>query len=79
MSFQDWRAQGCRPSAPNRLLQNGILFSEALAAEDTLVFEGLLARPGRHCDEAGWQLLSLRQKPQLTEGQEPGFCQDVTA
>jgi len=20
-----------------------------------------------------------RQKPQLTEGQEPGFCQDVTA
>jgi hypothetical protein len=24
------------------------------------------------------QLLSLRQKPQLAEGQEPGFRQDVT-
>lgn len=43
------------------------------------VRQSLRTRPRRHRVEAGGQLLSLRQKPQLAEGQEPELRQDVTA
>ena len=59
---------------------SGILFSEALAAEGAVVFaKACETRPRRRRVEAGGQLLSLRQKPQLVEDEEPEFCQDVAS
>jgi hypothetical protein len=53
---------------------SGILFSEALAAEGTVVFaKACETRPRRRRVEAGGQLLSVRQKPQLVEEVNPDF------
>jgi hypothetical protein len=49
-----------------------IVFNEALGEEGA----ASSTRPRRHRVEAGGQLLSLRQKPQLAEDQEPGFRQE---
>jgi hypothetical protein len=52
---------------------SGILFSEALA-EGTVVFaKACETQPRRRRVEAGGQLLSLRQKPQLVEDVNADF------
>jgi bifunctional non-homologous end joining protein LigD len=59
---------------------DGILFSEALADQGAVVFaKACELRPRTHCLEAGGQLLSKRDEPQLAEDQESGLRQDVTA
>ena len=65
-----------RREALRRLVASveGILFSQALAAEGAVVFaKACEARPGRHRVEARGQLLSLRAEPQLAESQNPDF------
>jgi hypothetical protein len=52
---------------------DGILFSQALAAEGAVVFANVRVRPRRDRVEAGGQLLQEREEPQLAEDDKPGF------
>ena len=58
---------------------DGLLFSEALAAEGAVVFAKAceLGLEGNRVATGG-QLLSEREESQLAEDQEPEFRQDVT-
>ena len=57
---------------------DGILFSEALAADGAVVVrQGVRARPRRRRVEAERQLLPEREEPQLAQDQEPEFRQDL--
>jgi hypothetical protein len=57
---------------------DGILFSEAFAAEGAVVFaKACEAGPRGDRVEAGGQLLQERKKPQLAQDQEPRFCEGV--